>query len=546
MNIKRIIAFSLIIASGLNSPIAAQHVRDVNGNSMGDIADIQAKAADLNIYLPLVVAQRGQPWLTPTPIPALTPTPSSNTVVVRPTEDSQSLYANPGMGWQTFYKSADEDANLAGLPSTTMYRRFGWNEFEPEEGRFDFSLFEHWLGRAQQNGQRLAWRLMVAASKRTSPTTPLLGFAPLWLMDKGASGYIYYRDSNQNGRQDENEPDLWAPDLADPIARSYHDRLVAELGRRYDGHPFLDLLDIGSVGLWGEWHFWGAVIKEIVGNPPSGYIQAPGNQSNQRWVAMPPEDVRKSIIDTWMNAFPATPKAMLIGDRAGMSYATGIHRTGWRADCWGDMAWHMPNFYDQQLRATNATEAWRNGPVALEPCWDMQHWRERGWNISEILDWALSHHATYIQNKSHKIPQDWLSQVQRALRTIGYRLVLRELQHPRVASRGAPFTMVMTWENVGVAPPYWDYFLKVRLKQGNTEWISPALLSIKGWQPGTRGESVEIPSLPNLPTGEYELALGIFSSAPEHIHPNLKFVKIAIQTPHDEGGWYPLSRIRLR
>lgn len=40
MNIRR------IIASGLNSPIAAQHVRDVNGNSMGDIADIQAKAAD--------------------------------------------------------------------------------------------------------------------------------------------------------------------------------------------------------------------------------------------------------------------------------------------------------------------------------------------------------------------------------------------------------------------------------------------------------------------------------------------------------------------
>lgn len=199
------------------------------------------------------------------------------------------------MGWQTFYSSADRDTNLAGLPSTTVYRRFGWNEFEPEEGSFDFNLFEDWLRRAQQNGQRLAWRLMVASSKRTSSTTLLLGYAPLWLMDKGASGYIYYRDSNQNGQQDENEPDLWAPDLADPIARSYHDRLVAELGRRYDGHPFLDLLDIGSVGLWSEWHFWGAVIRKIVGNPPSGYIPRAGNQL---WLAMPPENVRRSIIDT--------------------------------------------------------------------------------------------------------------------------------------------------------------------------------------------------------------------------------------------------------
>lgn len=473
------------------------------------------------VYLPLVIAT----W------------PASTVVVVRPVEDTQSLYANPGMGWQTFYRTADRDGNLAGLPTTTVYRRFTWQELEPENGRLNFSLFDDWLGRAQANGQRLAWRLMVAASG-TSSSTPLLGYAPLWLMDAGASGYIYYFDGNENGRQDPNEPDLWTPDLADPVARYYHDRLVAALGQRYDGHPFLDLLDIGSVGLWGEWHFWRAIIKRVVGHPPSGGVQG-------EFIPMPAEEVRTSIIDTWVSVFPSTPKAMLIGDQAGMRYATGVHRTGWRADCWGDMDWHMPYFYDRQLQETNATEAWRNGPVALEPCWDMNEWFRRRWDISYIMDWALNHHASYIQNKSQPIPSEWLPEVQRALRRIGYRLVLRELRHPQVVAPGLPFPITMTWDNVGVAPPYWDYDVHVRLKRGDTEWISPALLSIKGWQPGTRVEGVELALPSGLPAGDYELALGIFSPAPEHTHPNLKFVKLAIQTPHDDNGWYALSRVTL-
>lgn len=504
---------------GAASQVAS--VTDQESRSMSAFPqDAPAGSEQFSTYLPLVMHTWGL-------------------VVVRPVEDTVSLYANPGMGWQTFGRVARRDANLADLPTTTVYHRFSWNDLEPEEGQFRFDLFDRWLREARDNGQRLAWRLMVAASTQPSGAPPLLGYAPLWLRDKGTSGYIYYRDSNENNRQDADEPDLWAPDLADPVTRYYHDRLVAELGRRYDGHPFLDMLDIGSVGLWGEWHFWRAVVKNVVGNPPSG-------QTSQGWIAMPSGSVRRSVIDTWVNAFPNTPAAILIGDRTGMAYATGTHRTGWRADCWGDMTWHMPRFYDRQLQETNATEAWRNGPVALEPCWQMQHWYDQGWNINDILNWAVSRHATYIQNKSRPIPQQWLPDVQRALRTIGYRLVLREFQHPNAVSVGSPFTIVITWENVGNAPPYWDYEVKVRLRREGVEWVSPPLQSIKGWQPGIRTDLVEISLPPNLPAGEYDLALGIFSPFPEHTHPNLKFVKLAIQTSPDEHGWYTLSRMTLR
>ena len=49
------------------------------------------------------------------------------------------LLANPGMGWQTFHFFADEDRNLAGLPSGSAYFRFYWRDLEPEEGRIDFA-----------------------------------------------------------------------------------------------------------------------------------------------------------------------------------------------------------------------------------------------------------------------------------------------------------------------------------------------------------------------------------------------------------------------
>jgi hypothetical protein len=39
------------------------------------------------------------------------------------------------------------------------------------------------------------------------------------------------------------------PDFEDLLFRGRHFRLIRELGKRYNGHPGLDLIDIGSVDL---------------------------------------------------------------------------------------------------------------------------------------------------------------------------------------------------------------------------------------------------------------------------------------------------------
>ncbi|MHA2618037.1 MAG: InlB B-repeat-containing protein [bacterium JZ-2024 1] len=489
--------------------------------------------------------------------------------IVRPEEEMETLYANPGTGWQTFHRPAcavengppgDENVQGHGIPSTTLYRRFNWDELEEQEGDFRFAWIEElWLKWAKSCGQRLALRVQLAADGWQA--------APLWLRDiPGVTGWEYYRDGDDDGKQDTNEPTLWTPDLSNPVVRFYHDRLVQKLGEKYDGHPFIDLIDIGSVGLWGEWHF--SSTKILACTPPRP--DCPLGQE----IPLPPDDVRQSIIDAWATVFQHTPVVMNIFDdryytnsndpELGKELAYGIlqHRTGWRADCWGHW-FPQQRFYPSILANADtltdgkASWAWRDGPVALEPCGTMQDWwdhPENYWfrggqqveNIDTVLQWAIDHHATYIQNKTAKVPDAWAPKVKEVLRKIGYRLVLRELRHPRVITPGSSFTITMTWENVGVAPPYWDYYLEVRLKQGDTEWVSPPLLSIKGWQPGTRVERVEMALPLNLPAGDYELSLGIFSPYPEHSsYPALKYVKLAIQTPYDENGWYTLSRITL-
>lgn len=65
---------------------------------------------------------------------------------------------------------------------------------------------------------------------------------------------------------------------------------IKRLGARYDGHPDIVRVEIGSVGWWDEWHM-----------------------SRSSDAAMPTMATRKKIVDAYLNAFQETPLIMLIG-----------------------------------------------------------------------------------------------------------------------------------------------------------------------------------------------------------------------------------------
>jgi len=419
-------------------------------------------------------------------------------------KETDELLANPHMGWQTFHHFADDDANLAGLPSGAAYFRFYWKVLEPAEGEINFPMLDDLLAHARRAGQRLSFRAMCTGSRDYLDS-------PQWLKDKGCRGHEFYYEG----------ADHWAPDFQDPLFQEAHYRLIAELGKRYDGHPDIDHIDIGSVGLWGEWHMSGTGVE------------------------MPPMAVRLGIIEAYLRAFPNTLKVMLIGDLEGMKYATS-RGAGWRADCLGDMGgfspcWnHMRDAYPEQVSSSGAQEVWKTAPVAWETCWDMRKWVREGWDVRYILDYGLDYHASYVNNKSAPIPDGYRPEVERLLRRLGYRLVLRSLEHDGQANPGGVLSVKMAWENTGVAPPYGNYVLAFRLTDARGRaFARQTSSSIRGWLPGPAAahEAVGLPA--DLAKGKCELAVGIVDPAR-----GVPAVSLAM-AGRDGEGWYRLSSFEV-
>jgi hypothetical protein len=359
-------------------------------------------------------------------------------------------------------------------------------------------------------------------------------YAPKWLKDNGCPGFEY----QYNGAG----PKHWVPDMDSRQFQEAHFRLITELGKRYDGNPDLDLIDIGSVGLWGEWHMSGTGVK------------------------MPSKETRLALIDCYRHAFPKTPKVMLIGDEPGLRYAVQ-HGCGWRADCLGDMGgfsktWnHMENFYKQQLKRAAAGQAWKKAPVAFESCWDMRKWVKEKWSLRYIFNYALDLHASCLNNKSAPLPpgEDVRSEIKRFLRRLGYRFVLSRLEYPARVGIGRPFPVRMIWRNIGSAPCYRPYRVAFRLTgPRGRRHVFVTNITVEKWMPGSvplfteeffkappdlpEGAPVKIETtigLPeDLPAGEYDLGLAVVGSddAPV-LHLGIK--------GREKDGWYEMGRLRL-
>jgi hypothetical protein len=407
------------------------------------------------------------------------------------------------MGWQTFHRFADDDPNLEGIPSGSAYYRFYWSQLDPVEGQIRYAFFDSLLARAHNAGQLFAFRVMCAGTNNDYM------HVPAWLKDNGCKGYEYRRADDGVMH--------WVPDMEDPQFREAHDRLIRGLGQRYDGHPDLDHVDIGSVGLWGEWHMSGTGVD------------------------MPTEQTRAEIVDLYIESFPGTPKVMLIGDEGGMSRAV-TSGCGWRADCLGDMGgfsdtWnHMENMYPVQIEKTGAGEAWRKGPVAFETCWTMQKWQDEGWNIPYILDYALDFHASYINNKSSKVPEGTRPLVEHLLERLGYRLVLRSATFDSKAAPGGVIAIETAWDNTGVAPPYRDYRIAWRLEGPGSPVTMVTDDTIQGWMPGPVSLSQTITLPADLLPGEYRLLAGAVH--PSNGEPAVRFAIEGARDDrwHDIGG----------
>ncbi len=446
-------------------------------------------------------------------------------VIVKP-QQTDELLANPGIGWQTFHRTRTQDKSLPDwLPSTMHYARWGWGTLEPEPGKIDYTFLDNVLKETREAGQQLTFRVMCCS------TTPRDPYFPKWLKDVG--GRII-ETQYQGG------PILPVPDLDDPVVLERHLDFIRRLGERYDGHPDIDHIDLGSVGWWGEWHM-----------------------SGSKTASMPKPETQQKIVDAWLAAFKKTQLLMLIGGGRMLTYACQ-RGCGWRADCLGDMGgfsktWcHMRKGYPFWIQQAGVGEVWKTAPVAWESCWDMRRWVQEKWPLRFIFNYALALHGSVLNNKSAPLPEgpEIRQEIERFVRRLGYRLVLRELRHPASAAAGKELTLSMKWQNVGSAPCYRPYRLAYRLSSDNgAAKVIPSTITVNKWMPGSvplftedfykgewdlpNGEVNEVAdkvALPaELPPGRYRLSIAVVGE--NTLTPAIR-LGIVGRAP---DGWYRLS-----
>ena len=107
-------------------------------------------------------------------------------------EETNEILANPGMGWETFHRTANNDKNLPSwIPSTVHYARWGWRELEPEQGKIAYDMLDGVLKETREAGQKLAFRVMCCSPDKGRP------YHPDWLQEIG--GKILVADHDGSG-----------------------------------------------------------------------------------------------------------------------------------------------------------------------------------------------------------------------------------------------------------------------------------------------------------------------------------------------------------
>jgi hypothetical protein len=386
-----------------------------------------------------------------------------NVVLYAPQEIDEVL-VNPGMGFTT-HQSFNGD--VPGYPESSIaYFRWYWEELEPQEGKFNWKMVDSVLARAKEHGQRLATRIMPANGREGVPD---------WYKKMGAKGYEYVAESTQHAGK---TTPSWMPDHADPLYIKYMGRLVKEFAKRYDGNPDIDHIDIGSYGHWGEWHL--SFVKE--------------KQSY-------PFELKKTIIDWYLDNFKKTPLVICEDAEDGLEYATQ-NGSGWRADCMGDYG--PPNNWNLMTRYLklpemypSVGEAWKTRPVAFETCGTMESWFQADRDIEFIYSVCLELHTSVLNNKSTPIPPEWWPATDKFLKRMGYRLVPRLIRHEKWLSPGDTMHFEMELDNIGVAPPYRSYIPVIEIRKAGrgqkTILVSRKMnWDVTKWLPGRHRENSEL------------------------------------------------------
>ncbi|WP_165233445.1 DUF4832 domain-containing protein [Aquisphaera insulae] len=393
-------------------------------------------------------------------------------VAVTPRDDGRAL-VNPDMGWTLHFYSniianygsqleaSDTLDDFPGL--STVYLRVPWSFLEPEEGRFNWSLFDTPARRFGATGLKVGIRV-------TSTESWMRDATPRWVQAAGAKGVTF-----EFGKGPSKDGPLWEPDYLDPVFLGKLDAFLAAMAARYDGNPDVAFIDVGSFGMWGEGHTgFGAQLNDA-----------------QTLAAV------KAHVDLYRKHFART--LLAISDdvagpgRPGSHFEATDYALSRGVTLRDDSILVQPpphSWYHAEM----AGAFWPRFPVVLEH----EHYgaskERKAWSGTLLEKSVEDYHASYMS--IHWWPRIELAEnretIDRINRRLGYRVQLRRASWPREAPLGEPFILETSWANAGVAPCYPGGFPCLTLKDAKGGIVSvnaDESFDVRSLDPGRPGSA---------------------------------------------------------
>jgi hypothetical protein len=417
-------------------------------------------------------------------------------------------------GYPIVYQSYKGTLQNKNHPATSIaYWRVYWKFLEPEKGKYRWDMIDSALQTARQRKQTLMLRVAPYGSlKAAGDVTDV----PKWYREIVGNSIDWKHNSPVN---------RWVVDANDPRYAEYFGGFIRELGKRYDGHPALEAVDLSIVGAWGE-----------------------GGGS-----ALLSEQARAELVHAYTDNFRKTPLLALITDAVTNKLANESANVGWRVDCIGDLGFwakdqngrtHMYDYYPQSIVRNGLEDAWKKAPVSLEICGTLYRWKTQEKYTTEqvkyIFDQTLKWHISSFNAKSSPVPPEWEPLVNEWLKKMGYRFVLRKFSCMSVVKRNEKVDIETWWENKGVDPCYKSFKFAIRLKNASDSATFMMDADVRKWLPGDiiYDNSIYIPS--DLNAGQYELQVAIVDDVT-----NKPAVQLAIEGKQRDG-WYALGKIKVQ
>ncbi|MBK7144223.1 MAG: DUF4832 domain-containing protein [Xanthomonadales bacterium] len=458
---------------------------------------------------------------------------AASAAVFTPPRSADDL-SNPHKGFLLWGTTFAQDGGVDNFHGAHLYHVYvPWREVESADQVFDWTLFE---------SRHID--PIVAADPAATFVLRLVADYP----DGSASGIDHYYTGGSNTRDyplfleqppwsiagvnyascDGDGPGR-APDWNDPDFATQAAQLVAALADRYDGDARISAIQVGLLGLWGEWHQSGCEAL------------APGDA------------VKLAVRDAYVQQFAQTP----LQTRYARSIDVGDSGFGFHEDyfpsftascsryapplplCDDSGDWNLE--YALTHQSPQARDNWRVNPISGESPLPAQQdvWVTRQAVIEDLI---AAYHLSFL-GPAGKHEQAGNGAAMAALkRRLGYQLHLDRVEVPDPWPVGSAMPIALTLANSGSAPLYHDYRLRLELLDGGSTVVATCALAddLRTLLPGPSAVLNASCTLPAaLAPGSYALRAAVIATAPAR--PPL----LLQSSPRDPQGRVQLGAVTL-